>query len=178
MLASPLVTCQCAVIVQSIGTEVCVHVCVRVAGAELNVSACRVIERNLISSSQPPPPPASVRPRNVGHINHRKVLLGERSASTLCQNSIQASVRTPLYPWQTYPEPQTRPPVQFLNLPLANLSFLVFQQESNNLIPGAFLAPPPAFLQIFPSMLSALCSLSLFSPPSNQILHTPSAYDW
>lgn len=28
----------------------------------------------------------------------------------------------------------------FLNLPLANLSFLAFQQESNNLIPGAFIA--------------------------------------
>lgn len=45
----------------------------------------------------------------------------------------------------------------FLNLPLANLSFLVFQQESNNLIPGAFIPPPfPPSLHPLSTQLSFL----------------------
>lgn len=138
--------------------------CACAAGAALNSSALCVIERNLISSSRPPPPPAAARLSNMGHINHKKVLLGERSASRPLSH----------YPGQTHPEPQTRPPVLFLILSLANLSFLVFQQESNNLIPGAFIPPPPPLLSFksFPPCSQHSALLPFFLPPGFQAAST------
>lgn len=128
MLASPLVARQRAVIVQSIGTEVCVCVCVR----------------NLISLLQHRlrlgrgTPATSITQRSSW----------EEDQLQRCQGGVQASVRTSLYPRHTHPEPQTPPPAWLLNPPslrLPNSSFLVFHLESNNLIPGPCVTrfPPP-----------------------------------
>lgn len=84
---------------------------VSAVGDILNVSACRVIEGNLITSPQPPLPPASVRNRTEAgeqdHINHKRILPGARSLSQLCQNNIQTAVITLLHPRWTHPKPRT-----------------------------------------------------------------------
>lgn len=152
-------------------------------GDILNVSACRVIERNLITSPQPPPLPASVRNRTEteeqGHINHKGILLGARSLSQLCQNNIQTTVVTSLYPRWTHPEPQTH--VLLLSgFFLANLSFPVFQDESNDLIALPFIPqslPHLPFLHIFPSLLPALPLLPFSWLPVSLHAHLLSTID-
>lgn len=155
-------------------------------GDILNVSACRVIERNLITSPQPPPLPASVRNRTEaeeqGHINHKGILPGARSLSQLCQNNIQTTVVTSLYPRWTHPEPQTYVLLLsgFCFFFLANLSFPVFQDESNDLIALPFIPqslPHLPFLHIFPSLLPALPLLPFSWLPVSLHAHLLSTID-
>lgn len=84
---------------------------VSAVGDILSVSACRVIEGNLITSPQPPLAPASVGNRTEAgeqdHINHKRILPGARSLSQLRQNNIQTTVVTLLHPRWTHPKPQT-----------------------------------------------------------------------
>lgn len=165
MLAPPLVTCQRAVIVQSIGTEVCV--CRRCSAQRLS-SPC-----NREESNQPLTAPASSscsKAEERGPHQSPKVLLGERSAARplseahfildrhtlshkhglLCSFWISPML---ICPSSSFSRNQT-------------ILFLLLSSPPH--------PPPPAFLQIFPSMLSALS----FFLASRLLLRTPSAYDW
>lgn len=158
MLEPLLVTCQRAVIAQSPGTEV--RVC-RWCTPQL---ACNGEECN-----QPLTAPASSSCSQAGERGSHQSQKGPCGRRI----SIQTSVRTSLYPRQTHPGPQARPPVLFLKLPLANLSFFVFQQESNNLIPAAFIPPTPPLH----ALSTQLSFLSFFRLASRLLLRTPSACD-
>lgn len=161
---------------------------VSAVGDILNVSACRVIEGNLITSPQPPLAPAPVRNRTEAgeqdHINHKRILPGARSLSQLCQNNIQTTIVTLLYFKMDTSQATNIQHVLLLSCLcfffFANLSLLVFQDESNSHIALPFIPQflsHLAFLHIFPSLLPAFPLLPFFLASSFAPC-TPSVYDW
>lgn len=154
---------------------------VSAVGDILNVPACRVIEGNLITSPQPPPP-ASVRNRTEaeqqGHINHKKDSPGSKITLTTLSEQHPDHCRYRALPRWTHPEPHA----WFLFfLSLVNLSFPVFQDESNNLIALPFIPQSHLpFLHIFSSLLPTPASPPslFFFPASSFTPCTPSVYDW
>lgn len=77
---------------------------------------------------------------------------GRKISSATLVRRASSPLSEPHFIPDRHPEPQTRPPVQFLNLLLANLSFLVFRRVSNS---RCF----SSLASISPSILSALRSL-------------------
>lgn len=136
---------------------------VRVPLMQRSVSAWRVIERNLISPSQAQPPPAAARLWNRGHINHKKVLRGGRSASRPLSDPHFILDRHTL-------SHKHGPPCCFWISPLLICPSLSFSRNQTIL----FLALSFPRLSLHPFILSAHSSPSFFCS-SRLLLRAPSA---
>lgn len=170
MLAPPLVTCQRAVIVQSIGTEVCV--CRRCSAQRLS-SPC-----NREESNQPLTAPASSscsKAEERGPHQSPKVLLGERSAAR------------PLSEAHFILDRHTLSHKHGLLCSFWISPMLICPSSSfsrNQTILFLLLSSPPPPTPCFPSNLSLhalsteLSFLFFFFLASRLLLRTPSAYDW
>lgn len=135
---------------------------VSAVGDILSVSACHVIEGNLITSPQPPLAPAPVRNRTEAgeqdHINHKRILPGARSLSQLCQNNIQTTVVTLLHLRWTHPKPQTYS---------MSSSYLV-SASSSLICPSLSFRMNQAIVLLFLSSHSLTLLSFISSPPCSQ----------